>query len=259
MKRINKDECGADYDLLAKVLLVGNSSVGKSSLLYRLTDNTFNDTVPVTIGVEFGTAYFKKTIPTQSSRSEKKGKPAVTTDDSPIIKAQIWDCAGQYKFQNIVNSYFHQADIIFFIFDLTSGQSFIDLKKWIERADVALNGRPHIKCVIGNKLDLANQNTEDTNESRRVVETMVADTYAKSIGADYYVELSAKESSNNTTTAEVTFESLLENALNNAYCRYNQGEPLLHETAMTKTRKTVNVSSESHRGGNEQNKCCSLS
>jgi GTPase SAR1 family protein len=224
--------------------------------LYRLTDDAFNDTVPVTIGVEFGTAYFKKNV--SRSESQKKGK---SIDDSPIIKAQIWDCAGQYKFQNIVNSYFHQADIIFFIFDLTSGQSYVDLKKWIERADVALNGRPHIKCVIGNKLDLANQYIKDTNDSRRIVETLVADSYAKSIGADYYVELSAKEST--TNASDVTFESLLEIALDNAYLRYNQGEPLLHETAMTKTRKTDMVSSESpqsrHRGSNEQNKCCSLS
>jgi len=223
------------YDLLGKVLLVGNSSVGKSSLLYRLTENSFSDSLAVTIGVEFGTAYF-------STKNDSR---------NTVVKAQIWDCAGQYKFQNIVNSYFHQADIIIFVFDLTVGQSYVDLKGWVDRADKALNGRPHIKKIIGNKLDLASSgNGGDDDASNRAIETDVAKLYAQSIGAGY-IEMSAKDSAE-------PFEKLLGECLSDAYCRFVAGEPLLHKSVYTKrtvTPKIVIPLDVTPEESNER-KCC---
>lgn len=108
-----------EYDHLFKFVMVGNSAVGKSSLLLRFADDDFNENYMITIGVDFR---FK----------------SLTINDK-IVKLQIWDTAGQERFRTIVNTYYKStfwdnldSHAVFLIFDLTIRDSFQDIKNyWI--------------------------------------------------------------------------------------------------------------------------------
>lgn len=108
-----------EYDHLYKFVMVGDSAVGKSSLLLRFADDDFNENYMITIGVDFR---FKSININQK-----------------VVKMQIWDTAGQERFRTIVNTYYKSNIIInsdshavFLVFDLTNRDSFQDIKSyWI--------------------------------------------------------------------------------------------------------------------------------
>ena len=95
------------YDHIFKVLLLGNSDVGKSSLILRYVDQVWSDTFVPTIGVDF--------------------KVKTLEIDNKQIKMQIWDTAGQERFRNVISSYYRGAHGILLIFDVTDKESFKNL------------------------------------------------------------------------------------------------------------------------------------
>ncbi|PRP88244.1 Rab GTPase [Planoprotostelium fungivorum] len=154
-----------DYDFLFKLLLIGDSGVGKSCILLRFADNAFTDNFISTIGVDFKI----KTI-------EIDGKK---------VKMQIWDTAGQERFQTITTSYYRGAHGLIIVFDVTNKPSFDNIKKWLD--DIERHAAPSIvKCLVGNKCDL---------ESKRIIDTRTAKELADNLGISY-LETSAKESIN---------------------------------------------------------------
>ena len=96
-----------EYDYLFKLLLIGNSSVGKSSLLFRFVENVWDDSFVPTIGVDFKL----KTL-------EVNGKK---------VKLQIWDTAGQERFKNITASYYRGGNGVLVVYDITERESFDNL------------------------------------------------------------------------------------------------------------------------------------
>ena len=122
-----------NYDFIFKVLLLGNSDVGKSSLLLRYVDSVWSDTFVPTIGVDFKV----KTI-------EIGGKK---------VKLQIWDTAGQERFRTVVSTYFRGAHGIFLIYDITNRDSFKNLENWL--IEIEKNASENVlKILIGNKMIL---------------------------------------------------------------------------------------------------------
>lgn len=122
-----------DFDLLYKVLIIGDSSVGKSCLLLQFSDQTFSDNYVSTIGVDFKI----RTIDVNGRQ----------------IKLQIWDTAGQERFQSITANYYHGSHAIAIVYDITSRQSFENVRKWISEVDRLAN--PQVcKLLVGNKADL---------------------------------------------------------------------------------------------------------
>merc|ERR1712062_439148 len=99
------------YDLLFKLLLIGDSGVGKTCVLFRFSDDTFNTTFISTIGIDFKI----KTV-------ELQGKK---------IKLQIWDTAGQERFHTITPSYYRGAMGIMLVYDITSLKTFDNIAKWL--------------------------------------------------------------------------------------------------------------------------------
>ena len=104
------------YDLLFKLLLIGDSGVGKTCILFRFSDDAFNNTFISTIGIDFKI----KTI-------ELRGKK---------IKLQIWDTAGQERFHTITTSYYRGAMGIMLVYDITNSKSFDNIAKWLRNIQV---------------------------------------------------------------------------------------------------------------------------
>lgn len=122
------------YDHLLKIVVAGDSAVGKSCLLSRFMDNSFAQTYTSTVGVDFKI----KTIEV----------------DGIIVKLQVWDTAGQERFKAIVNSYYRGADVVFIVFDLSTRETFINVTKWYNEAkQLSLDDTKMI--LIGCKSDLS--------------------------------------------------------------------------------------------------------
>lgn len=144
-----------------KTIIVGDSGVGKSSLLYRFIDDQFLPEGTSTIGVEFGT----KTLDILGIR----------------IKIHIWDTAGQEKFRAVTRSYYHGANCALLVFDKTCRSSFKNVQAWL--TDVKNLCADDVKIIlVGNKKDL-----EDACD----VPTSEADSFAQEYSI-HYIETSAK-------------------------------------------------------------------
>jgi len=154
-----------EYDYLFKLLLIGDSGVGKSCLLLRFSDDTYTESYISTIGVDFKI----RTI-------ELEGK---------TIKLQIWDTAGQERFRTITSSYYRGAHGIIVVYDTTDQESFSNLKTWLAEIDRHACDNVN-KLLVGNKSDLTH---------KKVVDYPTAKEYADSLGIPI-LETSAKNATN---------------------------------------------------------------
>lgn len=165
------------YNLLYKIIIIGDSNVGKSSLVLRYCDNKFIQNFISTIGIDF--------------------KIKTIEIDGMKIKVQIWDTAGQERFRSISKAYYRGSHGIILVYDVTDKQSFNNLKIWINQ----LNDMKEKPCiVVGNKLDTDKR--EVTHEDAKKILT----------GYDYF-ETSAK---NNIGVTEM-FEYLIQKVHANNY------------------------------------------
>jgi small GTP-binding protein len=154
-----------EADLLIKIVLIGDSGVGKTNLLSRFTRDQFNPESKSTIGVEFAT----QTIPY----------------DDKVVKAQIWDTAGQERYRAITSAYYRGAVGALLLYDITSMTSFQSASRWLK--ELRENADPNIVVmVVGNKSDLAD---------KRAVETHDAVEFARTEQV-FFLESSAKDSIN---------------------------------------------------------------
>jgi len=154
-----------EYDYLFKLLLIGDSGVGKSCLLLRFADDTYTESYISTIGVDFKI----RTI-------DLEGK---------TVKLQIWDTAGQERFRTITSSYYRGAHGIIVVYDVTDTDTFANVKQWLQEIDrYACEGVN--KLLVGNKSDLTN---------KKVVEYTVAKEFSDQLNIPF-LETSAKNATN---------------------------------------------------------------
>jgi len=152
-------------DYLFKLLLIGDSGVGKSCLLLRFADDTYTESYISTIGVDF--------------------KIRTIELDGKTIKLQIWDTAGQERFRTITSSYYRGAHGIIVVYDVTDNESFQNVKQWLHEIDRYASENVN-KLLVGNKSDL---------ENKRVVSAEQGKEFADSLGIEF-LETSAKTSVN---------------------------------------------------------------
>ncbi|PAV90470.1 hypothetical protein WR25_14605 [Diploscapter pachys] len=137
------------YDLLFKLLLIGDSGVGKTCILYRFSDDAFNTTFISTIGIDFKI----KTI-------ELKGRK---------IKLQIWDTAGQERFHTITTSYYRGAMGIMLVYDITNAKSFDNIAKWLRNIDEHASEDVE-KMLLGNKCDMADKRVVSRERGEKIAQ-----------------------------------------------------------------------------------------
>ena len=122
-----------DYDVLLKVIVIGDSGVGKSCLLHRYTEDIYEPYYIATIGVDFKVDTF-----------ERQGK---------IVKLQLWDTAGQERFRTIITTYYRSAHGVMLCYDVTDRETFTHLQRWVK--EVEEYARDNIPFVlVGLKADL---------------------------------------------------------------------------------------------------------
>ncbi|KAF5364722.1 hypothetical protein D9757_012490 [Collybiopsis confluens] len=164
-----------------KLLLIGNSSVGKSSLLLRFSDEQWlpEDESSATIGVDF-----------RVHKMEVKGKK---------VKLSIWDTAGQERFRTITSSYYRGAQGIILVYDVTSRESFDALPRWYSELETYVSDSV-VKILVGNKLD---------KEFSRQVPSAEAAAFAERMNS-LFIEASAKTAINVKETFQEVVERILD-------------------------------------------------
>jgi len=165
---------GQEYDYLYKVVLIGDSGVGKSNLLSRFTRNEFNLETKSTIGVEFATRSIQA--------------------DGKTIKAQIWDTAGQERYRAITSAYYRGAVGALLVYDIAKNVTFKNVERWL--AELRENAANNIVIMlVGNKSDLRHLREVPTETSKEFSEKNNL----------LFIETSALDSSN----VELAFQNIL--------------------------------------------------
>nr|CAI39364.1 rab_A39 [Paramecium tetraurelia] len=155
----------SNYSLMFKYIIIGDTGVGKSSILLQLIENEIREQHDATIGVEFGAKIIKV--------------------NGMNIKLQIWDTAGQENFRSIIRSYYRSAIGALLVYDITNKNSFHNLQRWME--EIKNNGNANMVIVLcGNKIDL---------ESEQLALILQGWQYAQSQSL-IFLEISAKQGIN---------------------------------------------------------------
>ncbi|XP_059663433.1 ras-related protein RABA5a-like isoform X2 [Cornus florida] len=157
-------------DYLFKIVLIGDSAVGKSNLLARFARNEFYPNSKSTIGVEF-----------QTQKMDINGKE---------VKAQIWDTAGQERFRAVTSAYYRGAVGALLVYDICRRQTFDSIGRWLNEL--------HITILVGNKSDLKDAREVSTAEGKSLAEAQGL----------FFIETSALDSSNVVTAFQTVVKEI---------------------------------------------------
>ncbi|KAJ3430821.1 ras and ef-hand domain-containing protein [Anaeramoeba flamelloides] len=200
-------------NITLKVVVVGNSSVGKTSILYRYTQGgIFHTEIDSTIGID----YRERSLKLQNK----------------TFQLQIWDTAGQERFKTITRSYYRNSDGIIVVYDVSSRDSFIKVREWVESVTESAPENV-VMLLIGNKIDLTNKRCVTLEEGQDL---------AKKLGIKF-IETSAKTGVN----IEMGFEFLVK-TIN------NQKESKKTKKNKKKNNKKIMITSEQEIGNHKN--CC---
>ena len=187
-------DSGNNYDKSIKVILLGDSSVGKSSIIERLKSDSFNNNQSATISLEHHNLIIKI--------------------NSFIVRMQIWDTAGQEKFDAIASTYYKSADVVIFVYSINIRDSFDRVSQWSKQVDENSSiDEQQIRILIGNKTDLNNE---------RVVSTEEGKDLAKQIGCVHFDEISCIDKTNEENNNKIN--NIIEVIGNQIYSIMNKDE-----------------------------------
>ena len=199
----------SNYNLIFKIVLIGDSNVGKTNILSKYLQNEFNPDSKATVGVEFGSKTFN-------------------INDN-VIKAQIWDTAGTEKYRSITNAYYKGAKGAFVVYDITKKSSFNNIDKWL--FDLKNNGDENINIIlVGNKIDLENDRDVTTEEGEKKAILNKAS----------FIETSAKNGNN----IEKAFNLMIENVYEN-FKKENENKENIDLNGINK-EKTLDLNSSNN-------------
>lgn len=145
-----------DYDYLIKLLALGDSGVGKTTFLYRYTDNKFNRKFTTTVGIDFREKRVMYTGIGVDGKTERNFK----------VHLQLWDTAGQERFRSLTTAFFRDAMGFLLMFDLTNYQSFLNVRNWMSQLQAnAYCDSPDI-VLVGTKADLRDTRHVHSRQAR---------------------------------------------------------------------------------------------
>ena len=213
------DKTLSNQDHLFKLIIIGDTGVGKSCLLSRVMDNDFKEEHNVTIGVEFGSFVIKV--------------------DGKIVKLQIWDTAGQESFRSITRIFYRGAHCVFLTYDVTRDDTFLDVVDWLKEAKQHSN--PDILLyLIGNQADL---------EDDRQVTRDRAIEFQKNSKIDAFFETSAKTGINVEEVFALAAKQLY------AIHKRDSSTKQVEETIGQEPKKLTSEDPK-EEGGKKKKKCC---
>ena len=154
------------YDQLIKLVFIGDSSVGKTCLLMRFSENRFSSDHMPTIGIDFKI----KMLQVHDKR----------------VKLQLWDTAGQERFQTITANYYRGAEGVILVYDASQAQTFSNVRNWLKQIDQNADG-DIMRILVANKTDLPNLEVEES-EGRALAEQHRMEFYATSAKTGLNVE-----------------------------------------------------------------------
>ena len=156
-----------DVDHIFKVLIIGNSSVGKSNILLRYTENVFNESFLPTIGVDF--------------------KIKNVTVKGQKVKLNIWDTAGQERFKTITSTYYKGSHGIALVYDITDKESFNAIHNWVGEVKKHA-GANTAMLLVGNKCDMSNDRAVTYAEGQELAKTLGVSFLETSAKADLNIK-----------------------------------------------------------------------
>ncbi|KAK7471291.1 Rab GTPase ypt31 [Stygiomarasmius scandens] len=208
---------GSNYDYLFKVVLIGDSGVGKSNLLSRFTRNEFNLESKSTIGVEFATRSINV--------------------DGKTVKAQIWDTAGQERYRAITSAYYRGAVGALLVYDIAKHATYVNVTRWLKELRDHADSNIVI-MLVGNKSDLKHLRAVPTDEAK---------AFSTENGLSF-IETSALDASN--------VESAFQTILTDIY-RIVSSKTLESSTKdIVESGPTVSVGPSVDSNANQGSKCC---
>ena len=213
MERLNGYQINHDY--IFRICMVGDAGVGKTSLLTRFCDNTFNNNYTSTIGVDFKVVTLKY--------------------QNIITKLHVWDTAGQERFKSMAINYFRSSHGFMFIYDITEKESFENIQNWIDLA-FSNSNTVGINFLVGNKSDIENQ---------RQISKDTAKDFANEKNLIFF-ETSAKSNENVEKVFQFFTYKLIQYFLNNKDKYINSD---LSGAKISKNAKDINPNKE------EESKC----
>ena len=207
-----------EYEMMIKVILIGDSGVGKTNIMSKFLKNQFLEDSKATVGVEFGSKLF--------------------IQQGHKIKAQIWDTAGQEKYKAITSAYYKGSKGALVIYDITQKETFANIEKWVN--DLKCKGDPKITIIIiGNKNDL---------EEKRQISKEQGEEKAKSFGCAF-LETSAFSGDN----IEKAFEMMVKEI----YDKFTSDIGGDDEEELDSNQKGEDLKLEKvNSDNNEKKKCC---
>ena len=207
-----------EYEMMVKVILIGDSGVGKTNIMSKFLKNQFLEDSKATVGVEFGSKLF--------------------IQQGHKIKAQIWDTAGQEKYKAITSAYYKGSKGALVIYDITQKETFANIEKWVN--DLKCKGDPKITIIIiGNKNDL---------EEKRQISKEQGEEKAKSFGCAF-LETSAFSGDNIEKAFEMMVKEIYDKFTSDIG---GDDEEELDSNEKGEDLKLENVNPDN----NEKKKCC---
>ena len=162
VKNVEDDQINYTF----KIIIIGESGVGKSCLALKGTEDKFHDFYSPTIGFDF----FKITLKIKNE----------------IIKLEIWDTCGQEIYRSLISSYYRNSVLAIIVYSIDDKNSFDKIEEWL--CEIKAYTYENIKIfLIGNKVDL---------EERRVIQKEIAEKFVKNQKIDFFLETSAKDGIN---------------------------------------------------------------
>ncbi len=224
----NQEEKDVEYEILSddfnevnfsfKIIVIGDSAVGKSSLTLKGTKDHFKDFYTPTIGFEF-----------LSFNIRIKDK---------IVKLQIWDTCGQEVYRSLISSFYRNSSLAIIVYAIDNQESFDNLESWLD--EIKSQTHPYLKIfLIGNKVDL---------EDKRVIDKAIAEELAKEHKIDLFLETSAKTGYNAQKLFVKAAQILVEN-----YKDFTSIDPRDSLASKDKSSITLSANDNENEGETEDN------